>query len=129
MTVVADLGADGRSDQEMPIRADDLDFVIPTHRLRDVGEAVAAKTPMTRSRMPMRARQAARSRCSKFDPLVPPPARPAPSWRPIDLNRMPELFGGFERQPGEGPVFCPVACAPQAWAASSGFLLLQAALG
>ena len=47
----------------------------------------------------------------------------------IDLNRMPELFCGFEREPGEGPVPYPVACAPQAWAASSVFLLVQAALG
>lgn len=47
----------------------------------------------------------------------------------LDLNRMPELFCGFAREPGEGPVAYPVACAPQAWAASSLFLLLQACLG
>ncbi|AGA27177.1 amylo-alpha-1,6-glucosidase [Singulisphaera acidiphila] len=47
----------------------------------------------------------------------------------LDLNRMPELFCGFGREPGEGPVLYPVACAPQAWAASSVFLLLQACLG
>jgi glycogen debranching enzyme len=47
----------------------------------------------------------------------------------FDLNRMPELFCGFDRQPGEGPVPYPVACAPQAWAAGSVFLLLQACLG
>ena len=35
----------------------------------------------------------------------------------FDLNRMPELFCGFDREPGEGPVPYPVACAPQAWAA------------
>jgi glycogen debranching enzyme len=42
---------------------------------------------------------------------------------------MPELFCGFDREPGEGPVLYPVACAPQAWAAGSVFLLLQACLG
>jgi glycogen debranching enzyme len=47
----------------------------------------------------------------------------------FDLNRMPELFCGFDREPGEGPTPYPVACAPQAWAAGSGFLLLQACLG
>jgi glycogen debranching enzyme len=47
----------------------------------------------------------------------------------FDLCRMPELFCGFERVPGEGPVTHPVACAPQAWAAGSVLLLLQAALG
>jgi len=47
----------------------------------------------------------------------------------FDLHRMPELFCGFDRQPGEGPVAYPVACAPQAWAAGSVFLLLQGALG
>lgn len=47
----------------------------------------------------------------------------------FDLNRMPELFCGFDREPGEGPVPYPVACAPQAWAAGSVFLLLQGCLG
>jgi glycogen debranching enzyme len=47
----------------------------------------------------------------------------------FDLNRMPELFCGFSRDPGEGPIPYPVACAPQAWAAASVFLLLQACLG
>jgi glycogen debranching enzyme len=47
----------------------------------------------------------------------------------FDLNRMPELFCGFDREPGEGPVPYPVACAPQAWAAASVFLLLQGCLG
>ena len=42
---------------------------------------------------------------------------------------MPELFCGFDREPGEGPIPYPVACAPQAWAAGSVFLLLQACLG
>jgi glycogen debranching enzyme len=47
----------------------------------------------------------------------------------FDHHRMPELFCGFPRHPGEGPVLYPVACAPQAWAAASNFLCLQACLG
>ena len=49
--------------------------------------------------------------------------------RYFDLHRMPELFCGFPKDPGEGPVLYPVACAPQAWAAASVFLLFQACLG
>jgi glycogen debranching enzyme len=47
----------------------------------------------------------------------------------LDLHRMPELFCGFPRRPSEGPTLYPVACAPQAWAAASVYLLLQACLG
>jgi glycogen debranching enzyme len=47
----------------------------------------------------------------------------------LDLHRMPELFCGFAREPGEGPTPYPVACAPQAWAAGAVFLLVQACLG
>jgi glycogen debranching enzyme len=47
----------------------------------------------------------------------------------LDLHRVPELFCGFPRDPGEGPVLYPVACAPQAWSAASIFLLFQASLG
>jgi len=43
--------------------------------------------------------------------------------------RLPELFCGFDKRPGEPPVAYPVACLPQAWAAGSVFMLLQAALG
>lgn len=43
--------------------------------------------------------------------------------------RLPELFCGFERQTGEPPIAYPVACLPQAWAAGSVFLMLQASLG
>jgi glycogen debranching enzyme len=46
-----------------------------------------------------------------------------------DLNRVPELFCGFAREPGEGPVIFPVACAPQAWSAAAVFLILQGCLG
>jgi glycogen debranching enzyme len=47
----------------------------------------------------------------------------------VDLRRMPELFCGFPKRPGEGPTLYPVACAPQAWAAGAVFLILQACLG
>jgi len=47
----------------------------------------------------------------------------------MDLRRLPELFCGFPRQAGTGPVFYPVACAPQAWATAAPLLLLQACLG
>jgi glycogen debranching enzyme len=47
----------------------------------------------------------------------------------LDLHRMPELFCGFSRRPGESPTRYPVACAPQAWAAGAGFQALQACLG
>lgn len=43
--------------------------------------------------------------------------------------RLPELFCGFPRLPGEPPVGYPVACLPQAWAAGSLFMVLQACLG
>jgi glycogen debranching enzyme len=43
--------------------------------------------------------------------------------------RLPELLCGFERSPGERPISYPVACLPQAWAAGSVFMLLQACLG
>src|SRR5262249_46267913 len=47
----------------------------------------------------------------------------------FDLNRMPELFCGFDREAEQGPIVYPVACAPQAWSAASVFMLLQACLG
>ncbi|HET9514688.1 MAG TPA: amylo-alpha-1,6-glucosidase [Gemmatimonadales bacterium] len=47
----------------------------------------------------------------------------------LDLHRMPELFCGFERRPGEAPTLYPVACLPQAWASGSVYMLLQACLG
>ena len=43
--------------------------------------------------------------------------------------RLPELFCGFPRAQGSTPVAYPVACLPQAWAAGSPFMLLQACLG
>lgn len=47
----------------------------------------------------------------------------------MDLRRLPELFCGFQRAPGKGPTFYPVACSPQAWSAAAPFALLQACLG
>lgn len=45
------------------------------------------------------------------------------------MERLPELFCGFPKRDGEGPTHYPAACAPQAWAAASVFVLLQASLG
>jgi glycogen debranching enzyme len=48
----------------------------------------------------------------------------------VQLHRLPELFCGFhKRADSSAPTLYPVACAPQAWAAGSVFLLLRAALG
>ncbi|HEX2530407.1 MAG TPA: amylo-alpha-1,6-glucosidase [Burkholderiaceae bacterium] len=47
----------------------------------------------------------------------------------MDQSRMPELFCGFNKRPGEGPTLYPVACSPQAWSAACVFYLLQACLG
>jgi glycogen debranching enzyme len=49
--------------------------------------------------------------------------------RSLEASRLPELMCGFQRQQGEAPTLYPVACSPQAWAAGSVFLLLQALLG
>jgi glycogen debranching enzyme len=46
-----------------------------------------------------------------------------------DLSRLPELFCGFERLPGQAPTHYPVACIPQAWASGAVFMCLQACLG
>ncbi|PYR25112.1 MAG: amylo-alpha-1,6-glucosidase, partial [Acidobacteria bacterium] len=47
----------------------------------------------------------------------------------VDLHRLPELICGFHRRTDERPTLYPVSCAPQAWAAGSVYLLIQAALG
>lgn len=47
----------------------------------------------------------------------------------FDGNRLPELFCGFRRRDGKAPTSYPVACSPQAWAAGSVFMMLQACLG
>lgn len=47
----------------------------------------------------------------------------------MDLRRLPELFCGFQRGRQRGPTLYPVACSPQAWAAGTPLMLLQASLG
>ncbi|HEX7045016.1 MAG TPA: amylo-alpha-1,6-glucosidase [Burkholderiales bacterium] len=47
----------------------------------------------------------------------------------LELHRLPELYCGFERLPGQGPTLYPVACLPQAWASGAVFHMLQACLG
>jgi glycogen debranching enzyme len=47
----------------------------------------------------------------------------------FEAGRMPELFGGIERQDDRFPVPYPDANIPQAWAAGSIFLLIRAMLG
>jgi len=47
----------------------------------------------------------------------------------MNLHRLPELFCGFKRLPGQGPTLYPTACSPQAWASGTVFYLLQACLG
>jgi glycogen debranching enzyme len=50
--------------------------------------------------------------------------------RYVELHRLPELFCGFHRRPEtSGPTLYPVACSPQAWAAGSVYMLVQACLG
>ncbi|HJX97886.1 MAG TPA: glycogen debranching N-terminal domain-containing protein [Chthoniobacterales bacterium] len=44
----------------------------------------------------------------------------------FELNRVPELFGGFPRQLGSGPTPYPVSCSPQTWSACAVFLLIEA---
>jgi len=46
-----------------------------------------------------------------------------------DYLRLPELFCGFTRRTPNRPVSYPIACSPQAWAAGSPYLMLQALLG
>jgi glycogen debranching enzyme len=47
----------------------------------------------------------------------------------LELRRLPELYCGFQRGRERGPTLYPVACSPQAWAAATPLLLLQASLG
>ena len=49
--------------------------------------------------------------------------------RHYDRARLPELYDGFKRNIGQGPIPYPVACEPQAWAAGAPFMLLSAILG
>ncbi len=47
----------------------------------------------------------------------------------VEMRRLPELFCGFAREQGLGPVRYPVACSPQAWATTTIPALVQACLG
>ncbi|MCM2282575.1 MAG: hypothetical protein NDI61_12095 [Bdellovibrionaceae bacterium] len=47
----------------------------------------------------------------------------------MEIERMPEVFCGFERKDGEAPTLYHHACAPQAWAAGAVYLLLASSLG
>lgn len=47
----------------------------------------------------------------------------------FDQNRLPELFGGFQKKDYGVPVVYPVTCQPQAWAAGSMPYLMTALLG
>ena len=49
--------------------------------------------------------------------------------RHCDGYRLPELFCGFPRNPGYGPIRYPTACSPQAWAAGVVSQLLGEMLG
>ena len=43
--------------------------------------------------------------------------------------RLPEVFAGYPRNEGDGPVEYPLSCSPQAWAAGTVPLLVRAMLG
>ncbi|HWI78363.1 MAG TPA: glycogen debranching N-terminal domain-containing protein [Ramlibacter sp.] len=47
----------------------------------------------------------------------------------FEHNRLPEVFGGFERREFPVPVRYPVACHPQAWAAGAVPFMMESALG
>src|SRR5690606_8192285 len=47
----------------------------------------------------------------------------------IEMQRLPELYCGFERRCDQGPIRYPVACRPQAWAAGALYMMLGASLG
>jgi glycogen debranching enzyme len=48
---------------------------------------------------------------------------------PFFEYRLPELFAGGERRPGEAPEVVPTSARPQAWSAGTPLLLLRAQLG
>ncbi len=47
----------------------------------------------------------------------------------MDDRRIPELYCGFRRRRGRGPVLYPAACSPQAWSASAPFSMIGSLLG
>lgn len=42
----------------------------------------------------------------------------------FDRQRLPELFGGWDRRETPFPIDCPVACSPQAWSAGAIIMML-----
>ena len=44
-------------------------------------------------------------------------------------GRLPEAFGGYEREPTKYPVQYPTACSPQAWSTGAPLLFLRTMLG
>jgi glycogen debranching enzyme len=46
----------------------------------------------------------------------------------IELQRLPELYCGFNRKANEGPTAYPVACSPQAWSVAVVCILMQSFL-
>lgn len=46
----------------------------------------------------------------------------------FELQRLPELFCGFEKRSEKQPVEYPVACSPQAWAVGALFMLIKACI-
>lgn len=46
-----------------------------------------------------------------------------------DKQRLPELFGGYDRRDAQVPIPYPVACEPQAWAAGTPFMIVSACTG
>jgi glycogen debranching enzyme len=62
----------------------------------------------------------------RFDDLIGAPfAALFDASSAMEGHRLPELFCGFHRRPGEGPTLYPVACSPQAWASGVVFQLIQ----
>jgi glycogen debranching enzyme len=47
----------------------------------------------------------------------------------MDDRRIPELYCGFRRRRGRGPVLYPAACSPQAWSASAPLAMISSLLG
>ncbi|MCT8137036.1 amylo-alpha-1,6-glucosidase [Anaerobacillus sp. CMMVII] len=47
----------------------------------------------------------------------------------FEYNRLPELFCGYSKSEEPYPVDYPVACSPQAWAAGTSLVMIQAMLG
>jgi hypothetical protein len=139
-----------RFHRENVTRQRDLYFVIPTYRLRDVGETVAQYdehfwrnghsptiivfddgSPSAGTFWPLDNALIAYglARYGLEDLAVRVLSGFYEAATCFELHRMPELFCGFARRAGAGPTPYPVACAPQAWAAGAVFLLLQACLG